>query len=94
MAHRVIWTSSANANLDAIAAYISADSPAYARNVVKKLSSITNILSHFPNSGRQVPEFQDPAIRELLAYSYRIIYTIMGNEVFILTIIHGKRNLV
>ena len=40
-----------------------------------------------------VPEFQDYNIRELLAYSYRIIYAIQGENVLITSVIHGKRNL-
>ena len=40
-----------------------------------------------------VPEFGDPSIRELLAYSYRIIYTVNQEEVLVAAVIHGKRNL-
>ena len=40
-----------------------------------------------------VPEFQDSNIRELLAYSYRIIYAIQDENVLIASVIHGKRNL-
>jgi hypothetical protein len=40
-----------------------------------------------------VPEFQNPRVREVLAYSYRIMYTVGENEVVIVTVIHGKRNL-
>ena len=44
--------------------------------------------------GREVPEFQDPEFRELLAYSYRIIYQVGTDEVLIAAVIHGKRSLV
>jgi len=40
-----------------------------------------------------IPEFQDPSIRELLTYSYRIMYTVRDEEVLIVAVIHGKRNL-
>ncbi len=40
-----------------------------------------------------VPEFQTQNVRELVAYSYRIIYTIGEEEVSIVAVIHGKRNL-
>jgi toxin ParE1/3/4 len=62
-------------DLEAIAAYIASDSPAYARAVVKRIVTLTRNRISFPQSGRIVPEFQDKRIRELLAYSYRIIYT-------------------
>jgi toxin ParE1/3/4 len=38
-----------------------------------------------------VPEFDDETIRELLAYSYRIIYLVEQSEVTIAAVIHGKR---
>ena len=93
MAQRVTWSPSALADLEAIAAYISSDSPAYAKAVVKRIVTLTRTLSRFPNSGRKVPEFQDPTLRELLAYSYRIIYSIEKEEILVVAVIHGKRNL-
>lgn len=93
MAHRVVWSNSALADVNAIAAYIAKDSPAYARTVVKRLITLTRTLSRFPNSGREVPEYREPRIRELLAYSYRIIYKVTEGEVLITAVIHGKRNL-
>ena len=93
MAHRVTWSARAVQDVEAIAAYISADSPAYANAVVKRIVNLTRSLSGFPNSGRMIPEFQDPSIRELLTYSYRIMYTVRDEEVLIVAVIHGKRNL-
>jgi plasmid stabilization system protein ParE len=51
--------------VESIAAYISSDSPAYAKIVVKKIVKLTRQLARFPQSGREVPEFQDPLLREL-----------------------------
>jgi toxin ParE1/3/4 len=76
---------------EAIAEYIAEDSPAYAAVVVKNIVQQTRQLSQFPRSGRKVPEFDDENIRELLAYSYRIIYRFQENEVLIAAVIHGKR---
>ncbi len=53
----------------------------------------TRTLARFPRSGRKVPEFDGENIRELIAYSYRIIYTIEPEEVTIAAVIHGKRML-
>ncbi len=61
--------------------------------VVKKVVHQTKALSRFPRSGRKVPEFDNENIRELLAYSYRVIYRIEENEVVIASVIHGKRML-
>jgi addiction module RelE/StbE family toxin len=93
MAKRVVWSARALADVESIAAYISSDSPAYAKIVVKKIVKLTRQLARFPQSGREVPEFQDVALRELLAYSYRIIYKVETEEVIIASVIHGKRDL-
>ncbi|HZQ17856.1 MAG TPA: type II toxin-antitoxin system RelE/ParE family toxin [Terriglobales bacterium] len=91
MAHRIVWSRRAVQDLEAIAEYIAQDSPAYAAGVVRTVIGQTKALSRFPRSGRTVPEFDDENIRELVAYSYRVIYRIEGNEVLIAAVIHGKR---
>jgi len=91
MAHRVVWSGRALADLETIAEYIARDSPAYAAGVVRTVVNHTKTLSRFPRSGRKVPEFDDENIRELLAYSYRVIYRIQDEEILIAAVIHGKR---
>ncbi len=93
MAYRVSWSPAAMADLEAIAAYIEADSPAYARAVLKRIQTATRSLAEFPRAGRVVPEFGDEAIRELFAYSYRIIYQIRADEVVVAAVVHGRRAL-
>lgn len=68
MAYSVVWSPRALADVDAIAAYIARDSPAYASAVVGKIVDATRSLSNFPLSGRVVPEFEDELIREKLVY--------------------------
>ena len=92
MAHRVVWSARALADVEAIASYIATDSPAYAANVVRRIVGLTKTLSEFPRSGRKVPEFDEDSIRELIAYSYRIIYQADDAEVTIAAVIHGKRD--
>jgi plasmid stabilization system protein ParE len=91
MAPRVTWSQRALRDVEGIADYIAQDSAAYAAVVVRTILNQTKMLSRFPCSGRKVPEFDDDDIRELLAYSYRIIYRLRENEVIIAAVIHGKR---
>ena len=91
MAHRVNWSRRALHDLESIAEYIAADSPTYAGIVVKKVVTQTQTLVNFPRAGRKVPEFDDDAIRELIVYSYRIIYRLQDEAVVIAAVIHGKR---
>ena len=43
--------------------------------------------------GREVPEVQNPAIREIAVYSYRMIYRLNApsDQILIIAIIHGRR---
>ncbi len=93
MAHRVVWSPRALADVDAIASYIASDSPFYASSVVRQIVALLRRLEQFPFAGRKVPEFDDDNLRELIAYSYRIIYRVEAAEVIVAAVIHGKRDL-
>lgn len=60
--------------------YISLDSPYYADIVIERLINQLSRLEDFPLKGRVVPELENPLIREIFEYSYRIIYRIEHAE--------------
>lgn len=91
MAYKVEWSPTALDDIEAIATYISRDSVAYAAAVVKKILDSIRTLRNFPFAGRIVPEFEQSSIREVFAYSYRIVYRGEGNSVIVVAVIHGKR---
>ena len=91
MALELIWSENALDDLEAIATYIEKDSLHYAKAVVSTFFEKTDILIDFPLLGRIVPEYNEPTIRELFIYSYRLIYQVNSTHISILTIIHGKR---
>ncbi len=93
MAHRVNWSRRALQDIEGIAEYIAADSPTYAGVVVKKIVNQTKMLAQFPRAGRKVPEFDDERVRELVVYSYRVIYRLQEDDVVIAAVIHGRRTL-
>jgi toxin ParE1/3/4 len=93
MAHRIAWSRRAVQDLDAIIGHIATDSAAYASVVLKNIVNRTRTLVRFPRAGRKVPEFDDESVRELVVYSYRIIYRLQDDEALIVAVIHGKRML-
>jgi addiction module RelE/StbE family toxin len=89
----VLWTKQAQADLAAIRAFISQDSPHFAAVVVARLIAATDRLISFPESGRTVPEFEDPSVREVLYPPYRIVYRLVGDdEVHVLTVHHSSKS--
>ncbi|MBI2186161.1 MAG: type II toxin-antitoxin system RelE/ParE family toxin [Acidobacteria bacterium] len=86
------WTERAQADLAAIRAFIEADSPHYAGVTVSRILHAVGRLQDFPQSGRVVPEYVDPAVREVVLRPYRIVYRIVGaDDIHVLTVHHGAR---
>lgn len=84
MARKVTWTEVAWNDLEAVAEYISKDSPRYGAAFVRDVRDAARSLSHFSERGRYVPEFVNSQIRELLLGQYRLIYHITAKEVSII----------
>jgi addiction module RelE/StbE family toxin len=88
------WSEIAEADLYDIYDYIARDVPYYAEQFIDKLIESTDRLEVHPRIGRQVPEADGrDDVRELIFQGYRIIYTIQKEQLHILTVIHGSRDL-
>lgn len=87
----VEWTTPAKQDLKQIYDYIARDSQFYAQKVSRNIVDKSEKLKDFPKIGRIVPEIGDLSVRELLIYSYRLIYEVSPNGVKILALIHSKR---
>jgi plasmid stabilization system protein ParE len=93
MARKVILSDLAVQHLEETAAFISADSREYAAYSVSQIISRLEQVADFPMSGRVVPEFRDPSLREVFWRHYRILYEFDEQTVFVLAVYHGKRQL-
>ena len=69
------------------------DSKHYAKKVIQDIREQTDVLDDLPKLGKKVPELNDDAVRELSLYSYRIIYEIMSQGIFVLAVVHKRRGL-
>jgi len=87
------WTSPAIDDLEAIIEFISRDSPYHAKAFAQEMVQRIEYLLRFPQIGRLVPEYDRNDIRELRFQNYRIIYHVEKDRILVLTIIHGKREL-
>ena len=89
----VHWTDTALRHLSAIHDYIAQNSTIYARGMVERLTSRSRQIAAHPRSGRMVPEYEEPDVREVIEGSYRIIYRIRAERIDVLAVIHGAREL-
>ena len=74
--------------------FVASDSKYYAKKIVQDIIDRTNIIETYPMIGRKVPEIDDENIREIFAYSYRILYEIKSENIYIIGIIHGRRDFI
>lgn len=91
MAATIIWSQASLDDIDAIAEYISRDSPYHAQRVVEALFELGDMIGEHPLSGRVVPELKNERVRERFLYSYRVLYEIGELGIEVLTVIHGRR---
>jgi len=87
----VAWTARACADLKAIHDYISKESPINAKSVVREIFARALNIDQTPRVGRRVPELDDGNFREVPIHSWRIIYLIRGDKVFIVALVHKRR---
>ena len=91
MAQAIVWSKEALDDIGSIAEYISRDSLYHAQQVVESIFERGDMLLDQPESGRKVPELNDPLVRECFIYSSRLIYEIKQPSIHILGVIHGQR---
>lgn len=91
MVAALIWSAESLEDIDAIAEFISRDSPLHAQRVVEAFFELGDAIARLPQGGRAVPELEDPQVRERFIYSYRMIYRIRSSGIEILAVLHGRR---
>ena len=90
---KIKWSYLAIRDLKSIYEYISKDSEIYASRFINKLIVRVDQLIELPESGRVVPEKEDPRIRELIEGNYRIFYRVVKNQVVILRVHNSAKRI-
>ena len=92
MAHALIWSDRARADLFEILAYVDASSPFYANAVSERFETRADLLPDQPRQGRRLPENRtDRDIREVFVHRWRLIYEVTPDTVVLLAVLHGAR---
>jgi toxin ParE1/3/4 len=87
----IVWSPMAVDRASEIAGYIAQDKPSAAEKWIKTVFSKVEQLKSSPELARIVPEIGNNQFRELVYGNYRVIYRIEAEQIFILTIRHGKQ---
>ncbi len=93
---QVLWAEAAVQDLEELVSYVAADSPVNARVLLARLRDRAASLETSPMRGRVVPELARFGIRswrELVEKPHRVIYRVTKEEVFVLAVFDGRREL-
>ncbi|MGE0474434.1 MAG: type II toxin-antitoxin system RelE/ParE family toxin [Nitrospirales bacterium] len=66
MAQRLIWSPAARLDLHDLRTYIAESDPAAPKRFIPAIFDAKQRIIDFPESGRMVPEFQDPNLRKII----------------------------
>ncbi len=90
---QIVWSERAREDLKEIVEYISRDSRAYAQSFALQIREKIDRLGTFPESGPVIPEDRSGSIRQITVGNYRVLYRHSQADVFIVTVVHGARNI-
>ena len=88
----VVWSESAQRSLDEVIHYIANDSRSAAGRVLEAALDVAASLTRLSARGRVVPELDDPAIREVFVFDYRLMYRVEETRVVVVAFLHGARD--
>ena len=89
---KIIWSPSALEDVNSIAEFIARDSVDRAALFVARLLEAIDRLQDYPRSGRVISEISDKSCREIMYGSYRIMYRLEGDDIWITGVVHGARD--
>jgi toxin ParE1/3/4 len=93
---RVRWTETARRDLNAIVDSIAEDSVENALAVLERLRERAESLSYVAGRGRVVPELKALDVyqyRELIERPWHIVYRIEADQVLVMAVLDGRREL-
>ena len=71
--------------------YVDHQVPHIGERLIRELSAKTEQLAEFPESGRVVPEFGVPTVRELIHPPYRLVYRNDPDTIWIVRVWRSER---
>jgi toxin ParE1/3/4 len=87
------WTLRAERDLENILEGLSDISPSFAAVTAARIFQALEQVQSFPYSGRAVPEYDSPDVREMLVAGYRIVYVIVQETSLVAAIVTSRQRL-
>jgi plasmid stabilization system protein ParE len=71
--------------------YVSQSAPEVGERLIGEILASVHQLAEFPASGRIVPEFEQPWLRELVRPPFRVVYRVDGERVRVVRVWRSER---
>jgi toxin ParE1/3/4 len=94
--HKVIWSPSAERDLEDIILYIAEDNPLNAQTNLEKIQNVANNLESCPSKGKIVPElkaFGITSYHQIISTPWRILYRFSSTTVSVMAVIDSRRDI-
>jgi toxin ParE1/3/4 len=88
---RVVFTSAALQDLDAIADWLRLHYPTITRDVERQIRTTIMRIAHWPESARRSSKRPDVRVATVVRYPYKIFYRRAGDTLEVLHIHHAAR---
>ena len=92
-AKSIRWSARAMRDLDQIATYIARDNPKAARAWIARPRKAAKNAARMPLAARIVPEVHRDDVREVFVRSYRVVYGVRDDHIFVFTVFGGGKQL-
>jgi toxin ParE1/3/4 len=90
--HVVTFAESAVGDLEDVRAWYTAQgAPGVGARLIEDVMARVEQLATFPESGRMVPEFEVPWLRELILAPFRIVYRVDAGRVRVVRVWRSER---
>lgn len=96
MKNKVVWTKSAQFDLEEIIYFIAGESPNAALGVYQKIKDRCVKLENYSRIGRSIPELKLQNIdvyREIVVDHWRVMFKVIEKTVYVLAVIDSRRNI-
>ena len=95
--YAIVWTEVALRDIESLAAYLVAEAPGRAEQILERIIARAESLEAFPERGRTPPELRainDRTWKEAQESPWRLLYRVSGKTIEIHGVLDGRRSLV
>ena len=89
---KLVFMSSADADLERIGDWIAQDNPSRALSFIREVRLVCSVLPEMPRGFPLVPRYEMKGLRRMSHGSYLIFYRVMEHQIEVVHVLNGARD--